>query len=217
MIFIDLTHIIHNNMPRFGAYWHCDTQIEPMGKVVSEGRNTSKLTFGSHAGTHMDSPRHFLDEGRTIDQIDVSELIGPVKIVDFSFLGKNECVTLEMIRKIELAEKMIFRFDWSKVWEKGDFYHEYPYFSDEAADYIVNSQKVKFIGMDTPSPDDSRITSGSPEDSKIHKKFLRAGIILVEYLNNLDKIEDLDGWTLAALPLKLENCDGSPIRAVIYK
>lgn len=218
MKFIDLTHLIHNGMPRFGAYWHCDTCIDPLGHIATEGRNTSKLTFGSHAGTHMDSPRHFLQDGRTIDEIDVSEVIGPVTIVDFSFLGKDECVTQKMIRNIDLTEKMIFRFNWSRTWENGDFYHSYPYFSDEAADFIVSSGKVKLIGMDTPSPDDSRIPSGSPSDSKIHKKFLRAKIILIEYLNNLDKIEDdLNGWTLAALPLKLEKCDGSPVRAVIFK
>ena len=134
MKFLDLTHVVHNGMPRFHAYWHCDTSIESLGHIATEGRNTSKITLGSHAGTHMDSPRHFLPDGRTIDEIDVSEMIGPVTIVDFSFVGKNQCVTLEMVQKIELTEKMIFRFDWAKEWERGDFYHSYPYFSDEAAD-----------------------------------------------------------------------------------
>lgn len=213
---VDLTHVMHSGMPRFGAYWHCDTELTPMGRIPTEGRNTTRLVFGSHAGTHMDAPRHFIDGGRTIEEIPLDVIMGPVEVLDFSDVAPGMPVTVERLRKERLTERMIFRFGWAERWEKGDFYHGYPYFSDAAADYIVSSGRVRLVGMDTPSPDDSRIASRSPEDSKVHKRFLSAGIVLVEYLNTLE-VREFGTWELAALPLRIGGCDGSPIRAVISR
>lgn len=216
MQIIDLTHSIENNMPHFGAAWHCATSLEQMGKIESVGRNTTKVTVGSHCGTHIDAPAHFIKNGRTIDEIELLELIGKVSIFDFSHLEENECINIDMVKELKITEKVIFNFGWAKNFKTDKFYKNYPYFSDEAADYLIQN-RVKLIGMDTPSPDDSRIKLGSDEDSKIHKKFLSNGIILVEYLNNLDKIKDFNGWNLIAFPLKLKNGDGSSARVCIYK
>ncbi len=212
---IDLTHTIENDMSFFNAPWHCKTDLMQMGTIDKVGRNTTKLTFGSHCGTHMDAPAHFIKDGRTIDEISLEELIGKVNILDFSHLEENQCVTVEMLEKIDLSEKVIFNFGWTKNFNIDKFYKDYPYFSYEAADYLVE-KCVKLIGMDTPSPDDSRIKLGSSEDSRIHKKFLSNNIILVEYLN-LDKVKDYNGWNLIAFPLKLKGCDGASARVCIYK
>lgn len=213
---IDLTHSIQNDMPHFNAEWHCSTELKQMGKIENVGRNTTRVTIGSHCGTHIDAPAHFIKNGRTIDEIELSELIGKVSIFDFSDLKENECVTVEMLKKLKITEKIIFSFGWEKNFKTDKFYKNYPYFSDEAADYLIHNH-VNLIGMDTPSPDDSRIKMGSAEDSKIHKKFLSNNIILIEYLNNLDKIDDFSDWNLIAFPLKLKSCDGSSARVCIYK
>lgn len=213
---IDLTHLIESDMPHFGAAWHCATSLEQMGEIEKVGRNTTKIMFGSHCGTHMDAPAHFIKGGKTIDEIELSELMGEVSIFDFSSLKENECITVEMLKAKKITDKIIFNFGWAKNFKTDKFYKNYPYFSDEAADYLVQ-KGVKLIGMDTPSPDDSKIKLGSLEDSRIHKKFLSNEIILVEYLNNLDKIKDFNGWNLVAFPLKLKNGDGSSARVCIYK
>lgn len=216
MQIIDLTHSIENGMPHFNAPWHSQTTLEQMGSIDNVGRNTTNLNIGSHCGTHIDAPAHFIEGGRTIDEIKLSELMGPVSIFDFSFLQENECITLDMLKNIKLSEKVIFYFNWAKYFKTDKFYKNYPYFSDEAADYLVEC-KVKLIGMDTPSPDDSRIKMGSEDDSKIHKKFLNKNIILIEYLNNLAGIQNFNDWNLIAFPLKLKKCDGSSARVCIYK
>ena len=216
MKFVDITHGIHRGMPHFNAAWHCAAEISQMGYVRTVGRNTSRLVFGSHCGTHVDAPRHFIDDGDAIDQIDVATLIGPVEVVDLSDVERDASVSLERVSRIPLAERMIFHFNWAEVWERGDFYSGYPFFSDAAVDYIVSSGKVRLLGMDTPSPDDSRIALGSPEDSKAHKAFLAAGIVLVEYLDT-SGLKEFGPWNMAALPLKIEGCDGSPARVVLYR
>jgi arylformamidase len=212
----DLTHVMHGGMPRFRAYWHCDVSFEQMGRIATEGRNTTRITFGSHAGTHMDAPLHFIDGGTSIDEIPVSLLVGPAMVLDLRDVGPGEPVTAERLARETLAERTIIRLGWAEMWEKGDFYSGYPYFSDEAIEHIVSSGTVKLLGMDTPSPDDSRIACGSPQDSKAHKRLLSAGIVIMEYLD-MTKVEAFGKWNLAALPLKLGGCDGSPIRAVLYR
>lgn len=216
MRIVDITHVIHGEMQRFSAAWHCQTEIFQMGAVGCVGRNTSKISIGSHAGTHMDAPRHFIPDGETIDRVPISVMLGEAQLVDFRSIRESGFVTIDAIRSIKLSERMIFDFGWSKNWGSDAFYHNYPYFSDEAADYLSNSGVVKLIGMDTPSPDDSRIKLFTSEDSKIHKKFLSSGIVLVEYLN-LSEVKEYGEWNFAALPLKIKGCDGSPVRAVIYK
>lgn len=212
---IDLTHEIKESMPCFGAKWHCKANIEQMGKIIEVGRNTKKLSFGSHCGTHIDSPNHFIENGKTIDKIALETLVGDVQIFDFSGLRENETVDAVSLEGKIRYKKVIFYFNWAKHFKDERFYKNYPFFSDDAARYLIN-QGVKLIGMDTPSPDDSRIKPGSSEDSKIHKMFLENEVILMEYLN-IPRLKSFNGWKLIAMPLKIKDCDGSPARICIYK
>lgn len=213
---IDLTYSIEEGMLTFAAPWHPKVSIKQLGSIGVEGRETRALHFGTHTGTHMDAPLHFVQRGSSIDQIQLDKLIGEVVIIDFSFLRENEAVTGEMLREVQIAKRMIFRFGWGKHWGNTRFYTGYPFFTIDAADYLI-SKGVELIGMDTPSPDDSRIKLGSAEDSQIHKEFLNAGVILLEYLANLDGVDNNEGWSIIVMPLKLKGADGSPVRACLYK
>ena len=121
-----------------------------------------------------------------------------------------------MLEEIQITKKMLFKFGWGKNWGSKTFYFGYPYFTEDAAKYLI-SQNVELIAYDAPSPDDSRTKLGSSEDSIIHKIFLENNIILVEYLANLDQIKELNGWSISANPLKIKGGDGSPARVFIFK
>ncbi|MBS3124367.1 cyclase family protein [Candidatus Woesearchaeota archaeon] len=218
---IDLTYDIEESMSVFNAYWHPKIQITQMGKHDSEGRETRKLILGTHSGTHIDAPSHFVKEGTTIDQIQLSRLIGPITIVDFSELKDNQMVNLEMIKKVQLSDNILFKFGWGKHWKKDYFFQKCPFLSKEAAEYLV-SKKVKLIATDTPSLDDPRTKLqgnmlGSVDDSPIHKILLGNGIVLVEYIANLDQLSDLQGWNILALPIKVKGGDGAPARVCLYR
>ncbi len=218
---IDLTHKIENGMTSFDAAWHPKPAIKPLGTIESVGRNTKEIIIGSHTGTHLDAPLHFIEQGASVDQIPLDSLIGKVVIVDFSHLKNNAEITREMLGEIEIGDKMIFNLGWSKYWNQPDFYKGYPFFSPRAAEYLIE-KNVKIIAMDTPSPDDSRIklsgeNLGSAVDSPIHKMFLKSGVLLLEYLANLDKIVDYSCWSIAIAPLKIDGSDGSPARVFIFK
>jgi arylformamidase len=120
-----------------------------------------------------------------------------------------------MLRTIRLSTKIIFFFNWARYFNTSKFYKEYPYLTEDAANFLIKAG-IQLIGMDTPSPDDSRTKIGSPEDSKIHKILLKNNVILIEYLN-IPKLDIFSGWNLVALPLKIKSCDGSPARIFIYR
>lgn len=218
---IDLTYNIKEGMTTFGAPWHPPVEITQLGRHGFEGRETRKFTLGTHTGTHIDAPLHFVYGGKSIDSLPLKKLVGKVTIIDYSDLGKNEGVTMEMLENVSVSERMLFKFGWGKYWGNKKFYKDYPFFSKEAAEYLI-SNNVEMVAMDTPSPDDSRIklsgeALGTEIDSPIHKIFLSNGVVLVEYIANLDKIFDYEGWNIVALPLKIEGADGSPARICIYR
>jgi arylformamidase len=213
---IDLTYEIEEGMTTFAAHWHPLVSIKQMGRLGFEGRETREISLGTHTGTHIDSPLHFISGGKTINNISLEQLVGDITIIDFSYLSKNEVVTKTMLENQNISKKILFKFGWGKNWGTKEFYKDYPFFSKEAAMFLV-SKNVELLAYDTPSPDDSRIELGSFEDSQIHKIFLKNGIVLVEYAANLDAIQDMSNWKIFALPLKIKGSDGSPARVILYK
>ncbi len=68
------------------------------------------------------------------------------------------------------------------------------------------------LALDTPSPDPGAAIGRLGDDSPGHKLLLKQKVVIVEYLANTDGLEAGAGYEIAALPLKLRGCDGSPAR-----
>lgn len=181
-----------------------------------EERNTHAFTLGTHTGTHIDAPLHFIRDGKGIEQIPLEKLIGPVTIVDCTHLGMNETVTREFLETVAVTPRMVFRFGWERHWKTPQFFRDWPFFTNDAAEYLVQNGLV-LIGLDTPSPDDSRIPFKSEHDSQVHKIFLRKDVVILEYVANLGPLTDLQGWNIIVMPLKLKGLDGAPSRVCLVK
>ena len=213
---IDLTYKIEEGMLTFNTSWHPVVSIKQLGRLGVEGRESREIILGTHTGTHVDAPLHFVKGGKSIDDIPLEKLVGEISIVDFSHLKENTPITIEMLKTVKISKKMLFKFGWGKHWGSKKFYQNYPFFTKESAEYLV-SKKVELLSYDVPSPDDSRTRMGSSEDSQIHKIFLKNNIILVEYLANLDKVTKLDGWQIVVAPMKIKGADGSPARVFLFR
>lgn len=221
MKIVDLTHDLNEQMLTFGAPWHPRFECSQWGRHHVEGRQTCKVTFGTHTGTQVDAPLHFIKDGKSIDQVPLDTLLGPVKIFDFTHKKPGEFVSREELEALELGDRILFYFGWDKIWPHKKYYDAYPWFNEGAAKYLVE-KGVKLIGFDTPSPDDPSTKLegellGTEQDSPIHKILLGNDVIIAEYLANLGTLDSLDGWTLAALPLKITGADGSPARICVFK
>ena len=210
----DLTMCIKEGMQTFSAPWHPVVEITQLGRHGIENRETRKILIGTHTGTHVDAPRHFIPNGATLDQVPLDTLCGKAKIINFSALP--ECYEicaqdLENAFESTFSERVIFRFDWDKkALMTNRYYTHHPFLSLEAAEWLVK-KKVKLVGMDTPQPDNPLHSRTSEKDAQIHKYLLGNGVILVEYLVGLDAVRSTCVDFFAA-PLKIENSDGSPAR-----
>lgn len=213
--YIDLTFPIHKKMLTFPSHWHPRVEIIKMGQHKTEGRETRKIVIGTHTGTHVDAPCHFIPNGASIEQVPLDICIGPAILV---FFGNKKVISAddleERLKNFKNLERLIVRFDWSERWGNLSYYKDYPYFSEEACCWLIE-KGVKLLGMDTPSPDDPRNNRKATMDSPNHKLFLKSGIVLLEYLCNLKKLNGPNIF-LIALPLKIEGADGSPARVIAY-
>ncbi|HHV80353.1 TPA: cyclase family protein, partial [bacterium] len=107
--------------------------------------------------------------------------------------------------KIQPGSRILLRTDWYKVLPDRRYFKEQPRISYELALWLVE-KKISILGLETP-------TINPVDNKKLHQTLLSGGIILVEALAHLDEIKR-DKVFFIALPLKIMNGDGSPVRAV---
>ena len=153
MNMIDLSLLIDNNCMTCGTPWHEKVKIEKLGALETVGRNTSRFLLGSHSATHMDAPLHFIEGEHGIDGIDPERCWGPVTCVDLHRKKCGSIVGLDDVKSLEVTERMLFVFGWWRYWKTPHYYERFPFFSTEAIRYLVESG-MKFMALDTPSPDD---------------------------------------------------------------
>ena len=74
---VDLTYPIHEGMTTYPTHWHPVVEVTQLGRHGIENRETRKLVLGTHTGTHMDAPLHFIPGGNTIENLDLQKCVGP--------------------------------------------------------------------------------------------------------------------------------------------
>jgi kynurenine formamidase len=208
---IDLSHPLDASTPAYpGIPKFCCT---PLLTLESHGCAVSALTLSSHTGTHIDAPAHFVAGGKCVDEIDLSVLVGPAVVVDLTAKTAHAPIeAADLAPALERAPQiLLLRTGWSRHWPAFDAYATNPYLTVEAAQAVVDAG-VRVLGVDTLSPD----AVGST-DFAAHHILLGAGCIIAENLTNLDALpDDMDGWIVNLVPLRLAGCDGSPIRAFAW-
>jgi arylformamidase len=225
MKIIDLSHTIHDEI-----------QIFPGDPVPSIKRGLTHekdychvdiLTLGSHTGTHIDAPFHFLKKGKKIDELPVQRFVGHGVLIDASAKSDRDVIEPGDIEPYEneIAEGdfVIFRTGRDKYFGTSRYYL-HPYLSLEGARLLVK-MNISLVGIDALNIDptyygtmDSDSAAKNLPDEEdygypVHDILLGNEILIVENLCSLDKVKQVKG-VYSFLPLKLKDSDGSPIRAV---
>ena len=212
---IDLSMVISEGMMTFPVHWHPVVEITQLGRFHVEGRETKKFTLGTHTGTHVDAPRHFIPNGITIEKTNLEIYYGKCRVLDFTELDDKSEITKEMlIEKLGkcFPSRILFRFDWDKRLDSLEYYSHHPYLSEDACKWMVE-KGVKLVGTDAPMPDNPKNGRGCEKDSPNHTILLGNNIAILEYLVNLHKIPKTD-FTLSAFPIPIKDGDGAQVRAV---
>lgn len=212
---VDLTMLLEEGMQTFPTLWHPFVEITQLGRHGIEDRETRKLVIGTHTGTHIDAPRHFIDGGETIDNITLDPMVGPASVLDMRAFDADMVVEPEDLEKAlagRSAERVLLQYGWDRTLGTMGYYDRSPYLSEAAAQWLVD-QGCRLLGMDTAMPDNPKNGRGSDNDSPNHTILLGNNVLLVEYMVNLTSLPTEGEVFLVVAPMKIRDGDGAPVRA----
>jgi len=183
--------------------------IEPQQAISKgAGANVSRITFGSHTGTHVDAAKHFFDDGQTVDNIPPERFIGRALLIAFDEPDRVS-VGAEDLKQHALAgqKRVLIRTRNSARHGNPEFDAKYVFLAPDGAEYLV-SLGVELVGVDYLSIE--QFHSGH---HKTHRTLLGKDVVIIE---GLSLSEPAPGnYELICLPLKLEGLDGAPARALL--
>ncbi len=199
----DISHTLEEGLPVWPGDWAFHRELS--SRIEDGlGSNSSNIRTALHCGTHMDAPRHTIENGLTVDQVDLSSVIGPALVISVNgpVISPDDLGIVAEKR----AKRVIFRCPGQGA-ELRSFPGSFTYPGPAAARFLVEAGVV-LVGTNTPSVD--------PPDSmalETHRILMTAGIVVLENLF-LEEVPDGE-YELIAFPLKIAGGDGSPVRAVL--
>ena len=174
-----------------------------------DAANVSKMSLGSHTGTHMDAPIHFLPHGIGIDQMPLTATMGHARVIE---IGDPESIKPgELVaHAIQRGERILFKtLNSQRCWHTNEFVEDFVYISHEAAQYLATAG-VQTVGVDYLSVGGFKV-----DGPETHRALLEAGIWIIE---GLDLAQAQPGiYDLVCLPLRIVGGDGAPARAIIRR
>lgn len=163
----------------------------------------SRLALNMHTGTHIDMPLHILENGASIEHLDLTKVVTKCKVFDFSSVE-------DKITKEHLVEKSISEGDFILLKTKNSSSKhlgtDFVYLGKSGAEYL-RSKKIIGVGID------SHGIERSQPNHDTHKILLGSNIVILEGLR-LREIPEGD-YFLAALPLCVAGAEAAPVRAVL--
>ncbi|MBI4257544.1 MAG: cyclase family protein [Thaumarchaeota archaeon] len=180
-----------------------------ISSIEKQGLNLTRIIIGSHTGTHIDAPLHFLPTGKGADRVDFRLYCGEAMVLDFSHKKLGSAIgsqDLEAVSdRIRANDIVLFYTGSSK--SKAD-QKRFSYLAPSAAKWILEKH-AKCVGTDSLS-----VEKFGSRTFETHKLLLSNGVGIIEGLNS--SLKQLVGTRvfLITMPLKVEDCDGAPSRVV---
>lgn len=228
---VDLTPVVENGMPRWPS--HPPVVIHPTITHEHDGYFNQTVFMSEHSGAHVDAPAHGHPGARTIETFSPDFFIGPAKVVHLEDRAwePGDLATAADFAQWELAtgcriaagDIVLVNYGWlERHWRSDGRWKWYaenmPGMSEDVAELMLD-RGVRAIGTDTIAcgsavVDGRSIAAPPPQRCWLHSKLLRADVLLIECLANLDQLPD--ECLFAGLPLPISGGSGSPIRAVAF-
>ncbi|MDQ2746322.1 MAG: cyclase family protein [Acidobacteriota bacterium] len=204
----DVTLPISNQTPVYEG--DPPVEVEAAHRIAKgDAANISDLHFGSHTGTHVDAPAHFIEGGNTVDKLDFEKLLGKCLVVELS----DDAMAVETAdcENLNGAERVLFKTRNSNFWNDlaQGFHKDFTYIAPDAARKLVELN-VKLVGIDYLS-----VERFGSTDFATHKTLLENEVVIIE---GLDLREVAAGeYELVCLPLKMVGGmgDGAPARTIL--
>ncbi len=209
---IDLTHMIGVGMTVYVG--DTEPKIERVKELAKDGVNLSKIQIGSHTGTHVNAPIHFIEKGVGVGELPVEQFIGEAVVLDLSHKPPGSAISRDDLNRYgDFVKKddivLLFTgmsLHWDEEWARTN----YTYLSDDGAEWLVK-KGVKVVGIDFLS-----VEKFGAKEPKTHRILLGNGVAIIESISS--ELRHLIGKRilLICLPIKIKGSDGAPARAIAY-
>ena len=162
----------------------------------------SQIALSAHLGTHLDAPAHFIENGKSIDELPLEALVGPAQIL--------ECLTASAVVPAHLENRIVKncrRLLLKTTASPSVSSRPTAWLAPEAASLLVESG-IELVGIDSPSIDNM-----ASAEAPCHKILLGNDVFIVE--NLLLSSVSVTSGELICLPLRITGIEGSPVRAIL--
>ncbi len=191
--------------------WPGDSGVAftPVSRVsAGDTASVTSLALGTHAGTHVDAPSHFLADGATVDTLDLQVLVGPAFVAT---IEGASALTAEALDRADIPAditRLLLRTDNTDraLLQQSVFHENFVAVTPDGAEWLVR-RGIRLVGID--------YLSIAPFDDGVepHRILLSAGMIIVEGLDL--RSVPTGHYEFVCLPLKLAGLDGAPARAIL--
>ncbi len=169
--------------------------------------DVSSLALGSHTGTHVDAPSHFVPGGETVDRIPLERLFGEALVLDVQ--GPIAAIGAAELARHDLDghRRVLLRTRNSAFATDRDFVPDYCALARDGAEHLLD-RGVELVGIDYLS-----VEAFGSHDFPVHHLLLGSGVVIVEGLD-LSAVP-AGVYQFICMPLRLQGLDGAPARAVL--
>lgn len=171
----------------------------------------TRLELGTHTGTHVDAPAHYLAGGAAVDTAPGDAFIGPARVIRLASRAEISAEELAAAAPdLQAGERLLLRTANSDVpWPDQPFRKDAVHLGLDAARWLAE-RKLRLIGIDYLSVGGF---AGAAQGPEVHKVLLRSGAWILEgvHLGALTP----GTYDLVCLPLRIAGADGSPARAMV--
>jgi arylformamidase len=186
-------------------------RIDPSARLDrGDPANVSELHLGSHTGTHVDAPVHFLEGDVGVDALALDLFFGPAVVADLTAVDVIGPAELEHLQIPDDTDRLLCRTSNSELWSRRpvEFPDDYVAVTPDGAAWLVD-RGIGLVGVDFLS-----VEKDGPPAFPVHRALLGGGVVIVEGLD-LSGVEP-GPYTFVCFPLRIVGGDGSPARAVVF-
>jgi arylformamidase len=204
MKIIDISWPINASMTEYKN--RKSVRIDAVKNFKTDSVRESVISFHSHTGTHIDAQSHFLENGTTIESVDLDSVVGTCRVLDLTEVEKM--IVPEHLEKHKLCagERILLKTRNSFTASDAPFDTQFVFVSKEAAAFCAD-KKIRTIGIDYLG-----IERNQPHH-ETHTIFFNAGITIVEGLRLA--IVAQGTYQFVCLPLLTPGIDAAPARAIL--
>lgn len=210
MRIIDISLPLSDTLP----LWPGDPAFELCSVASIENGDAcslSLLRMGTHFGTHLDAPAHYIAGGATTAAISLETCIGPADLLYFPNETRITASLLEAAEASIRSDRLLLKTDNSLLWSSNQkqFQENFCALSVDAAEWIV-AHSIRLVGIDYLSIEPFASIHGT-----VHTILLKNNVVILEGLNLSNAAPG--NFQLLCLPLSLQDAEGAPCRAVLIE